>query len=432
MDARTGRRADDSPPYRVSLVDPGEIAAALPLLLGFRPRESVVLVSLTGPRGVRVGLTVRADIPPPEHAAAVAGMLAQSVRTDRPAAVLLVVVSEAPDDGDEDPDLPHRALVHELIQALHRDRLPVRDALLVRAGRWWSYDCPSACCRPERGTPLPEGTSELAVASVAAGVVVADSREELAARIASRPGDMGAVARRVAAEAAARFAGTRRATRWRRSRGRRSRPGWPHARAGTALSDRALARILWGLRDIAVRDRALLLALDEDPAVDSLWTECVRRAPRRYVPPRPRCSRSGRGSAGTAPWPGWRWSGRSRPTGRYRLAVLLRQALTRLRAARPSCARSSPAEPPTAPCPVPDVPVCASEQFGPLPLLAQHVLGQEGEDRLVPDRVVARASGSSGSRRGSTGTSRGRRASAGRTRAAAPRRSAPGSPCRRG
>ena len=34
--------------YRVSLVDPGEIAAALPHLLGFRPRESVVLVSLAG------------------------------------------------------------------------------------------------------------------------------------------------------------------------------------------------------------------------------------------------------------------------------------------------------------------------------------------------------------------------------------------------
>ena len=46
MDARTGRRPDDSPPYRVSLVEPGEIAAALPHLLGFRPRESVVLVSL--------------------------------------------------------------------------------------------------------------------------------------------------------------------------------------------------------------------------------------------------------------------------------------------------------------------------------------------------------------------------------------------------
>ncbi|MDP9390796.1 MAG: DUF4192 domain-containing protein, partial [Actinomycetota bacterium] len=34
----------DRPDVRIS--DPGEIAAALPALLGFRPRESVVLISL--------------------------------------------------------------------------------------------------------------------------------------------------------------------------------------------------------------------------------------------------------------------------------------------------------------------------------------------------------------------------------------------------
>ena len=327
MDARTGRRADDSPPYRVSLTDPGEIAAALPVLLGFRPRESVVLVSLTGPRGVRMGLTVRADIPPPEHAAAVAGMLAQSVLTDGPAAVLVVVVSEAPDDGDEDPELPHRPLVHELTLALHRDRLPVRDALLVRAGRWWSYDCPSACCRPRRGTPLPEGTSELAVASVAAGVVVADSREELAARIASRPGDMGATARRVAAEAAARMrelgADAMTEESW-----AAVQAGLAHARAGTALSDQALARILWGLRDIAVRDRALQLALDEDPAVDSLWTECVRRAPRRYVPAPATLLAVGAWVRGDGAMAGVALERALAADRTYRMAVLLRQALS--------------------------------------------------------------------------------------------------------
>ena len=327
MDARTGRRADDSPPYRVSLVEPGEIAAALPLLLGFRPRESVLLVSLTGPRGVRVGLTVRADIPPPEHAAELAGQLAQRVRTDGPAAVLLVVVSEAPDDADPDPELPHRALVHELTLALHRDRLPVRDALLVRAGRWWSYDCPSACCRPQRGTPLPEGISELAVASIAAGVVVADSREELAARIAPRPGDMGAVARRVAAEAAARLqelgVDAMAEESW-----TAIQAGVAHAREGTALSDRALARILWGLRDIPVRDRALQLALDEDPAVDSLWTECVRRAPRRYVPAPATLLAVGAWLRGDGAMAGVALERALGADRTYRLAVLLRQGLT--------------------------------------------------------------------------------------------------------
>jgi hypothetical protein len=325
MDARTGRRSDD-PPYRVSLVDPGEIAAALPLLLGFRPRESVVLVSLTGPRGVQVGLTVRGDLPPPQHAAIAARELSRRVGTAEPGAVLLIVVSEAPDDGAV--DLPHRALVHEVTLALHQDRIPVRDALLVRAGRWWSYDCPSACCRPEQGTPLPDGVSELEVATVAAGVVVADSREELAARIAPRPGGggMAAVTRRVAAEAAARL----------RQVGVDAvaeeswaavQAGLAHSRAGTALSDRALARILWGLRDIAVRDRALQLALDEDPAVDSLWTECLRRAPRKYVPAPATLLAVGAWLRGDGAMAGVALERALAAQPAYRLAVLLREAL---------------------------------------------------------------------------------------------------------
>jgi hypothetical protein len=286
MDARTGRRPDDSPPYRVSLVDPGEIAAGLPHLLGFRPRESVVLISLTGPRGVRVGMTARADLPGPGYAGALAAWLSRSIRTAAPTAVLLVVVTEDPDVG-VDPDLPHRDLVHELTVALHRDRLPVRDALLVRGGRWWSYDCPSACCRPDCGTPLPTGTSELAAATVAAGVVVAGSREELAARIA--PCDSGrprlaAVARTVAADAVRRLQSAGPDVMAEESWAA-VEAGLAHSRAGTTLSDRAMARLLWGLRDVLVRDRALLLALDEDPAVDSLWTDCIRRAPRRYVAP---------------------------------------------------------------------------------------------------------------------------------------------------
>ena len=331
MDARTGRRADGSPPYRVSLVEPGEIAAALPLLLGFRPRESVVLVSLTGPRGVQVGLTVRADIPAPEHAAALADELSRRVRTDRPEAVLLLVVTDAddPDPGGDDTDLPHRALVRELTLALHRDRVPVRDALLVRAGRWWSYDCPSACCRPQRGTPLPVGTSELEVATVAAGVVVADSREELAARIAPRAGvaAMAAGARRGAAQAAARReeigAAAMAEESW-----TAVTAGLAHSRAGTALSDRALARILWGLRDVAVRDRALQLALDEDPAVDSLWTDCLRRAPRRYVPAPATLLAVGAWLRGDGAMAGVALERALAADRGYRLAVLLRQALT--------------------------------------------------------------------------------------------------------
>ncbi|WRL62041.1 hypothetical protein U6N30_18445 [Blastococcus brunescens] len=40
-----------------------------------------------------------------------------------------------------------------MVVALAGHGVPVQDALLLRADRWWSYDCPDPCCAPGRGTP---------------------------------------------------------------------------------------------------------------------------------------------------------------------------------------------------------------------------------------------------------------------------------------
>ena len=121
---------DPDPLPTVRLDDRGALAAALPHLLGFRPTESLVVVSLRG-EPARLGLTARVDLPPPEHRASLARGLARSVLTDRPGSVVLLVVSED-DDGAE---LPHRALLHEAVLAFSALRVPVGDALLVRRGR---------------------------------------------------------------------------------------------------------------------------------------------------------------------------------------------------------------------------------------------------------------------------------------------------------
>ncbi|MGY2065734.1 DUF4192 domain-containing protein [Blastococcus sp. SYSU DS0619] len=288
MDATAEQdRSDDRPEVRIA--DPGEVAAALPHLLGFHPRESVVLIGLGGPSGGRVGLTVRGDIPPAGDGAATARLLARSLRTDDPVAALLVVVSEADDDrtgpdmGLPGAELPHRPLVHDLVLALAAVDVPVRDVLLVRRGRWWSYDCPHPCCAPAVGTPLPAGVSALAAASVTTGQVVAADRSALGARLAAPPGSLAGVRR-----ACARL-GNERAARLREVGGAvpdavvreavaRSRPGAPVA--GGPLDDDELARLLWALQDLGVRDRALQLALGDDAAAaELLWTECTRRAP---------------------------------------------------------------------------------------------------------------------------------------------------------
>jgi Domain of unknown function (DUF4192) len=304
MDTQTGRaRGDDasSPPYQVRISDPGEIAAGLPYLLGFRPRESVVLVALGGPSGGRVGLTVRVDLPPVEYAAPVAGMLAQSVASDRPAGVVVLIVSEVPDlpaadlelpGGKLSAELPHRHVLHEVVLALAALDIPVRDSMLVRGGRWWSYECPHPCCAPGAGTPLPTGTSALAAASVATGQVVEVDRGRLAARIAPITGaaadEMAEASWRVGAhfarDAVDDEARTRRQS-WTAIRRTvaRCRPG--AGSVAVRLSARDVARVLWALTDVRVRDRALGLALGRDAAAaEVLWTECTRRAPEPLGP----------------------------------------------------------------------------------------------------------------------------------------------------
>jgi hypothetical protein len=162
----------------------------------------------------------------------------------------------------------------------------VGDAVLVRDGRWWSYDCPDHCCAPGAGTPLPAGVTELEVASIATGTVVERDRDALVSRIAPPPGlDRGAMAAtcaQVAVEYSAAVLDegveTVAARSWTAVAGAvaRCRPGAPTDR----LTDAEVARVVWGLRDGEVRDRAIGLALANEPAAaEQLWTECTRRAP---------------------------------------------------------------------------------------------------------------------------------------------------------
>jgi hypothetical protein len=307
MDPRPLRRPDDDlpPPFPsdafdavgaapiVRIDDSGELAAALPVLVGFRPRESVVLVALGGRTGNRIGLTARVDIPSVQHARRLSAALAERFDHEKPDAAVLAVVSEAPDvvplpDDVDVPspslDLPHRPLVHELVLALDARGIPLREALLVRAGRWWSYDCGNPCCAPGAGAPVPGGTSPLAAASVAAGQVVARDREELVLRIApTGPAAAAAMADTLTAvgeeladlvQRDGRDVAADRYAEWVDAAVTRC------ARSRTRLADKEVARIVWGLRDVRVRDLAMGFALGPDAgAAEQLWTECTRRVP---------------------------------------------------------------------------------------------------------------------------------------------------------
>jgi hypothetical protein len=134
---------------------------------------------------------------------------------------------------------------------------------------------------------MPTGVTELEVAAVATGTVVERDRDDLLTRITPPAGrDRGAMAAacaRVAVECSATVLHSGlaevAAESWAAITDAAARclPGRP---ATDGLTDAEVARVVWGLRDVEVRDLALGLALGAEPAAaELLWTECTRRAP---------------------------------------------------------------------------------------------------------------------------------------------------------
>ena len=330
-------RADDQP-YSVRLSDPGDLAAGIPHLLGFHPRESVVLISLG-----------RAERPPGgadgagRHPAAASttgrwrGCWPRSVRTDRPDAVVLVArVSEAADEdgGDRAPAPAARA------------RADRGDDGGGRAGR-------ATCCwsGPADGGPTTARTAAATrrrALRCPTGVTRAGGRHRRDRhRGGPRPGRAGRPDRPAAGDDRGR---------WRRPAHARVRAGRRHPRPGpgrrrAAESWAAIAAAAAGAGRASPADR---LSDDErrprwsggcatasrarprprasrwartPPARRSSGPSAPAGRRRRWTPRRPPCSRSARGCAATAPWPTSRSTRALASDPGYGLARLLRQAL---------------------------------------------------------------------------------------------------------
>ena len=249
-------------PARLS--GPGEIAATVPLLCGFHPKDSVVVLSLRGPRR-RLGLTVRLDLPPPGRAGEAADLLAARVAGDGGSAAVVVVLSER---GRQD------ALVEQVVDRCAALDVEVAEAVHVAGGRWTSYLCTATCCPPE-GTPLPEAPTLVAAEHALEGRGVLSSRDDLVCALAApaappslvddavedwlqRVRTDGVVAARAAA-----LRGVQEVLR-------------RVARGGALGADDA-ARVAAALHDVTVRDQVVTWSLSEPEALQSLAEAVVRQ-----------------------------------------------------------------------------------------------------------------------------------------------------------
>ncbi|MBO9555815.1 DUF4192 domain-containing protein [Cellulomonas sp.] len=261
----------------VRVTEPAEILALVPHRLGFRPRESLVAVSLR-PRG-RVGVVARVDLAQlsdPVDGADRARALTTLLDRDGATRVLAVVYTDD-DPRDVDAHLAHRAV--ELLREAADAPFGEVVAWVVTSTGYLALDCRDGCC-PPGGRPLRDlDATQVGAELVLAGSAVADSRADVAT---IRPA--GAERRRSVARVRRRWearrdeaaqSGEEARARWRLESVAAWRAAVSHACSGPSRGAAPWGRLEAGLADRRVRD-SILVALV--PGTGELAERCVRGA----------------------------------------------------------------------------------------------------------------------------------------------------------
>ncbi|WP_079061379.1 DUF4192 domain-containing protein [Streptomyces griseoruber] len=329
--------------HQVTLRTPGELADALPYLLGYRPEDSIVLVALSDRAGRgRFGGRARLGIPahPGDWPAAARqlaeGLVKGSERRGARPAQMVAYLCQDPAKGETGREVMARLmpLARALRVACGKLDAPVIEALCISDGRFWSYCCPREGCCPVEGTPMGlPGTSVLAAAATYAGIQVRGTLRELRARLL--PLETGVALEQ---EVALDTANSALVTRMLDDTGRAvvaeetiERAGrlirrFAEARVvlGNAEADRRddellgcdeAAALILGLQDRVTRDRAAeWMEGDEAPPALRLWRALARRCVGPY----------GEHAAAPLTLAGWvAWSGGDELEAREALAMAL-------------------------------------------------------------------------------------------------------------
>ncbi|MCP2341151.1 DUF4192 domain-containing protein [Actinomadura rupiterrae] len=160
---------DAAAPDEIHLRGPADAIALVPYVLGFHPRESLVVLTLGGDHRCCAACV---DLPPVEDhmaPAEMAGRLAEFVTARRASAVSLIGY------GAEARLAPLLGALHA---ALDQRGQPVEASVRVAGGRYWKWPgCGDPYCCPPQGRPINLGSGALAAKATFAGRATASSRD---------------------------------------------------------------------------------------------------------------------------------------------------------------------------------------------------------------------------------------------------------------
>ncbi len=235
-----------------------DVLAAVRVVLGFEPHESIVMITLGG----RHPLQARVDLPATARDLdagldALASQLLEPVRRFRAEGVLLVAYTD-------DDRLGRRAL-RGLVRRFTRSGVDVADALRSDGRRWYPLDHDRAGLATT-GVPYDVGAHPFVVAAVVDGRVVHGSRGDLAESLSPDPAAVAAV------EAVESWQPG--SASWVRSRVDH------YVASGGAPPTQEAARLLHSIAVTEVREAVWTSAVRTTAvAAVRFWTDLVRRAP---------------------------------------------------------------------------------------------------------------------------------------------------------
>lgn len=266
-------------PRTLRVSSPADLLALVPTVLGFHPRESLVLVVTGGESALHARLDLPRD--EAETAAAIETTLRATVRVGAREVVLIAYAEEARPAGD---------VVAALLLALEAAGVAVLCAVRADGHRWFSLDCDDDCC-PVEGVPYDVSAHPFTAQSVVEGRVTFRDRQELADSLVGTDTDAIEQVAEAAESAMRAFEnagrhplgmespeGARRHLvtegRWVRDRLRR------FVQTGEPLDAAEAGRLLAALLDLEVRDVAWA-EIDRFNARThvELWRDLVRRSP---------------------------------------------------------------------------------------------------------------------------------------------------------
>ena len=142
-----------------TLTSPHDLLTAIPFLVGFKPTDSIVLISL---KEDAINLAMRIDFPEEISELEIANLSRHLMRND---ADSVIVVFYLPDYADADSPI-----VEKLSHKFASLPIQLKESLVVHKDRWRSLICNDLECCPENGNALPDiENSRVAAEQVAMG-----------------------------------------------------------------------------------------------------------------------------------------------------------------------------------------------------------------------------------------------------------------------